>query len=289
MKNRTPLEWQVSRKEAGIRLIAFLQKHLQTDRSVRYIKRCIEGNLCKVNGSVERFASKVLKEKDRIELNPKWEQQQAKEKISPPQVIYEDDYYRIVDKPPKLSCEEKNFRPFLLTHRLDKDTSGLLILAKSKDAEEQMMQLFEKRQVGKSYLAIVDREVEKESGIIESRLVKKISYQGGAIWSSGGGKDSKEAITHWKRLGKGNKATLLHCEPKTGRTHQIRVHLSEMGYPILGDFQYCRKFSCPVAAERQMLHAYEVIFPHPFFKQVISLQAPLPQDFIAVLKKCRIA
>ena len=82
----------------------------------------------------------------------------------------------------------------------------------------------------------------------------------------------------------GKEASLLRCQPITGRTHQLRVHLSELGHPILGDFQYGKHFTCRLKPKRQLLHAYILRFTHPILQKVIEIKAPLPQDFIEFTK-----
>ena len=105
------------------------------------------------------------------------------------------------------------------------------------------------------------------------------SYEGQSLWGSVPPHQGHHAITGWKLEKKGVEASLLRCYPKTGRTHQIRVHMSEMGHPILGDKQYGRSVRCRYNAMRCLLHAYELSFIHPTSGQKVQFQAPIPEDF----------
>ncbi len=263
------MKWRVT---SNIKLITFLHEKLPS-YSARAIKKKIESNACKVNKEVERFASTQLVKGDWVEFNLSI----FSKTLYTETTIYEDEEYKIIDKPPYTSCEEKVFKPYFLTHRLDRDTSGLLILAKHKDAEERMVTLFAKREVKKRYLAIVDGRVKRGEGVCQSRLRAKIRYQGGALWGSS--KRGKMAVTRYKCLQKGKDSSLLLCQPETGRTHQIRVHLLEMGHPILGDYQYCSEFASQVEAKRQMLHAHTLFFIHPFLRKEVEVEAKVPEDF----------
>ncbi len=189
-------------------------------------------------------------------------------------VLFEDKDLLIINKPSGVVSEGK-----FLVHRLDKETSGVLVLAKNQSMQEAMEALFKKREVHKIYLAIVDGKVAQDEGVIDNALGKIHSYQGQTIYRAVDAKKGKRAITSWKCLKRGKQASLLQCEPYTGRTHQIRAHLSGMGHPILGDVQYGKRFCCTFHPQRNMLHAYRIQFKHPSTGQKMDIVAPIPSDF----------
>lgn len=276
------LSWRVLRREAGMRLLQFLREKCPDAPSVKALKRAIDAKLCTINGKVETFSSHILKENDQIvfQLLPS----KAKEKIS---ILYEDEELLILNKPVGVISDRRllnrhfpQYRQKLrLAHRLDKETSGVLILVKNPSAEEKMAALFKERKVHKIYLALVDKPVKQEKGVIDNYLGKKHSYQGQTIYGAVDKKRGQHAITYWKCLKKTKEASLLQCEPHTGRTHQLRVHLNEMGHPILGDTQYSKQFYCSWRPRRNMLHAYSVTFIHPSTGKKIHVIAPIPADF----------
>jgi len=269
--------WSVTPKEDGLRLIYFLQSKSKTRYSARFWKRAVEKNLCKVNGKRERFGSKVLKEKDRVELEKNWAERMGEVPSLSCTILYEDEHLVIVDKPSGIVSDEDHFPSLFLTHRLDKETSGVFILAKNQVAKEAIMKLFKERAISKSYLALVEGSPKKDSGTIKSHLSRKSIYQGGTLWGSS--PIGLEAITEWECLQRNPETSLILCKPKTGRMHQIRVHLKEMGCPILGDYQY--NPSSKLSASRLHLHAWKIEFMHPFYSQPVSIEAPIPEIFSA--------
>lgn len=272
--------WKVEKAFSGKSLLFFLENQIQNLPSKRLIKKALEQNVCQVNGKIERFSSRKLKMGDEVRLDQSWLDLLEKDSSIP--VAYEDEYILIINKPSGLESTPKNFkdRGLYLCHRLDKQTSGLLVLAKSSKMADKVAQLFKDRKVSKSYLALVDRGVRKEEDTIESLLYKKKSYTGQSIYASGF--SGKQAITHWKCLVKNKDMSLLLVQPVTGRTHQIRVHLKEMGHPILGDRQYSKVFTFKLPVNRVLLHSYKVSFIHPETGQEIDVMTKIPKDFIDV-------
>lgn len=272
---------QVSVSEAGMRLLAFLRKHLSEHSSVKGLKRAVESKGCKINGRVEIFSTRKLSFGDVVQL-----EMAPKEVRSEIEFLYEDKDLIICNKPAGVVCDNKNF-PFKLVHRLDKETTGVLILAKKESVYQKMVALFSEKKVKKKYLALVEGEVVKKEGKIESYLAKKHAYQGQSIYGSC--KKGQLAITVWKRLGRSAGASLLLCEPITGRTHQLRVHLKEMGHPILGDYQYGKVFKVKLHPKRHLLHALTISFPHPETHKVIEVVAPIAEDFLQALQAISMA
>jgi 23S rRNA pseudouridine1911/1915/1917 synthase len=178
-------------------------------------------------------------------------------------------------------------RDFGLLHRLDKDTSGLVILALRGQAYDRLREIFEQREVGKYYWALVKGRPKGESGVVRKPILE---FEGKS------GKDprtkklarispaGKPAVTAWRLLDAGVAASLLECRAVTGRLHQLRVHLDSIGCPILGDELY-GPASVRSAAPRLGLHAHRVTFPHPVTGAKVDVEAAWPADLKGVLKR----
>lgn len=259
--------------EDSERLLLFLQQRLPVTVSGKALKKALESNICRVNGRIERFASRRLSRGDRVELRGSFERERQ-----PLRILWEDAYAAIVDKPAGWVCEEGRF-PYALAHRLDKETSGALLLVKGDP--EPFQNLFRMGAIQKEYWALVDGLL-KDSGECKSRLVRKKMFEGQTIWGSSP-HSGLPAHTRWQVLRNGLDATLLSCEPVTGRTHQIRVHLAEIGHPLLVDRQYARQFRSKIWAPRPLLHSHRLAFLHPITGESISVDAPLPPDFESCL------
>lgn len=289
-------QWTVSSEESGITLASFLRSKLPIHYSARAIKRAIESNCCQVNGRTERFASyalgigdRVLFLSDQLMEDGKVEVGTVSFSFEAERILYEDSDLLMYNKPSGVASDSQEFlkeikggKPFLaLVHRLDRETTGVLIFAKTEHALAMMISLFKKRLVHKSYLAIVDGVPEKQSGLIDNYLGALRRYQGQAIWGEVLKAKGLHAVTEWQveKIDKDKDIALLRCFPKTGRTHQIRVHLSGIGHPILGDYQYGKKFRTRVRAPRVMLHAESVSFENPHTGKVLEVVAPIPADF----------
>lgn len=261
------MQWTVSVKQ---KLIDFISEQLGAKTSKKQIKRWIDGNSCSINGQIERFSATMVKPGDKISLNV------SEDTSKEIQIIFEDDYFRVINKPAGLAVEKLENTEYLV-HRIDRDTSGLLIIPKSEKAYRMIRPLFEKREIVKEYLALVDGIPEEKTGVIEASLAKTGGADGMVFW--GVKVDGLPAVTHWIRTQVGSDWSLLQCRPETGRTHQLRVHLKHIGHPILGDYQYNRSFKSHLRPKRHMLHAYRLIFDHPFTGEKINLEAPVPDDF----------
>ena len=288
MKNK--LSWRVSKSEGGMRLLQFLREKDTGAPSVKAIKRAIDGKQCTVNRRIETFSSYELQEGDLVALSL----ETCEEKTHKIAVLFEDKELLVINKPAGLICDPKSIQAALknrvhLVHRLDKETSGVLILAKTPEAKKALTEQFKKRTISKLYLALVEGIPSKEEGTIDNFLGRKFSYEGQTTYGSVEEKKGQRAITHYKCLKKGKTASVICCEPYTGRTHQLRAHLSGIGHPILGDVQYGKKFLCPHHPSRNLLHAYSVRFPHPKTGKEIKVVAPIPLDFRKALDELKIS
>ncbi len=259
-------------------LLAFLRKELEV--SGKKLKSALEGGACRVNGVIERFAGTVLQKGDTVSFD-----HTLLTKPSTPQslpILYQDQDLMICNKPAGVVSDRRALmrlvdEELFLVHRLDKETSGALLLAKNQRMQKEIEARFRKREVTKIYFALCSGKVKEAEGTIKNMLEKKREYQGQSIW--GRGKNGLLATTHWKRVKQGKKTTLLQCQPVTGRTHQIRVHLSEMGHPILGDLLYGRNVPFPEGLHRLLLHAYQIVFTHPKTGETMTQTAPIPKEF----------
>lgn len=181
----------------------------------------------------------------------------------------------------KLSGIGGELRPGIV-HRLDKDTSGLLIVAKNDKAHLRVSEQIQNRQVKKTYLALVKGVVTENEATIKMPIGRSTKDRKKMAVT----KTGKEAITHFKVLERFQNYTYLEVRIETGRTHQIRVHMAEIGHPVVGDMVYSNGKN-EFEVEGQMLHAYKLDFNHPISEKEMHLTAPLPEYFENVLRQLR--
>jgi len=280
-KEQKMTTWKVSHIDAKKTLRAFLKEKLGEGYSVRKIKWNIDHHLVSVNGKVERHSTVKLVAGDVVDFNTK---NITDNTIEKKRILYEDDAILAYDKPPRMTTMGKGlleilrrkYRDLEPVHRLDRDTSGVVLFAKDKKYLEAMTQQFRDNIVEKVYWAVVDGVIKDESGIIENRLAKIGENHGRAVW--GKVAHGKEAVTRWRCIKTGRGASVVECRPKTGRTHQIRVHLNGIGHPVLGDVHYGKRFRCRYRPSRVMLHAKKISFKHPMIGDKINITAPIPDD-----------
>ena len=287
----------------NVRLDAYIAKKY-TDLSRTMAQKLVEEGNILVNGKSKKISYKVQKG-DEIELTiPEAKEIGIKPENIDVEVIYEDKDIIVVNKPKGLVVHPANgnpdgtlvnaimaickgslsgiggeIRPGIV-HRLDKDTSGLLIIAKNDQAHINMSKQIKDRQVKKIYIALVKGRTKEEEATINMPIGrstkdrKKMAVR----------KDGKEAITHFKVLRRYNNYTLLEVKIDTGRTHQIRVHMAEIGHPVVGDMVYSNGKN-EFGIQGQMLHAKSLDFKHPITGKQMHLEAELPDYFKEVLEK----
>ena len=220
------------------------------------------------------------------------------------QVLYEDEALLVIDKPAGLVVHpgaghtegtllngllyyDQKFAQVEragLVHRLDKDTSGVLVVAKSTAMQQALMKQFKAREVTKRYVALV-QGLPPAKLSIENQLGRDPHNRKKQAVLSKGGRHAHSIITLKESLAG---SALVEVDIKTGRTHQIRVHLAHAGYPIVGDPVYGGKQRLPVQAPRQMLHAAHLSFTHPLNKKVLSCSAHIPSDMQEVVEQLRV-
>lgn len=277
-------EWQIQPYEKNLSLFDLLRrKFCPAKFSNRKVKGFIDAGYCFIQGRCERFSKTRLIEGSKVELCIP---QSTKTTSS---VLFEDDTLLVINKAAALTCDARLIRslhkdhgPLFLVHRLDKETTGALLLAKNQTSFDALKQQFQQRDVQKRYLALVDGII-KPKGSVENFLAPIQRGQGFVKWGEKSG--GLWASTRWMRLAAQKNASLVALYPKTGRTHQLRVHLAGMQHPILADFVYGEKFQCSFKATRQLLHAYELGFVHPQTQKTMHIQAPLADDIKAAIQE----
>lgn len=167
-----------------------------------------------------------------------------------------------------------------IVHRIDKNTSGLLIVAKNDKAHNALAEQLKNKTVSRKYYALVHGVIENDYGTIDAPIGRDVhDRQKMAITS----KNSKDAITHFKVIKRFKNYTLVECELETGRTHQIRVHMQYIKHPIVGDPKY--SYRKTLNTNGQLLHAHELEFIHPTSGEKIIVNAPLPEEFERILEE----
>lgn len=276
---------------------------LQSNLTRSHVQRLIKEGMVIVNAKTEKHSYKV-KDGDLIELSlPDAQEGILIPEDIPLDIIYEDDYMIVLDKPPdmvmypglshssgtlmnavvsicsKLSSVGAPLRPGVV-HRLDKDTSGLIVIAKDDTAHHNLVTQFREREIEKYYLTLLYGNLKADRGEIKTLIGRSASSR---KKMSAKPKSGKEAITQYEVIKRFKFATLAKVRIITGRTHQIRVHFSSVGNPVLGDKLYGKKtvITLPnktISFPRQMLHAYSLKLKHPIDGRLLEFTAPMPED-----------
>lgn len=218
----------------------------------------------------------------------------------PIDVLYEDDALTVVNKPP--------FMPTIISHghrndtlanalayrymgknfvmravnRLDRDTSGICVIANSRRSAHILGEQMKAHKIEKKYIALLSENLENDFS--EKTVITRIRRKEGSVMLREvcDSEDARLAETHYRLISNGEKYCAVSAEPKTGRTHQLRVHFSHIGHPIVGDTMYGAEST---EISRQALHAYEITFFHPYTKEKMTLRAPLPSDICDVASR----
>ena len=292
-------KFTVTDAHEGLRLDVFLTQVLEDIPSRAFVQKLIAQQRVTLNGKQAKpnvkvsVGDKVVADVDPASLAVK----DIKAENIALNVFYEDDDLVIINKPVGLTVHPASgshsgtlvnalmhrfqglssvngpVRPGIV-HRLDKETSGLLIVAKTNMAHARLARQFEKHTVVKKYVARVEGKVQFDQGMIDAAIDRHPKYHDQRQVSPTG--EGRAAQTLYQVIKRFPRSTLITLYPQTGRTHQLRVHMKHLGHPILGDDRYGRKVLFP----RLALHAQGIIFAHPSTKQQVGFSCPVPKEFL---------
>jgi 23S rRNA pseudouridine1911/1915/1917 synthase len=298
-------QWTIEADQAGQRLDRYLVSRLE-DVSRTQAQQLINNGLVLVNGHAVK-AGYALRAQDMLQLlrtTPLAAPTTVPPRALPLDIVYEDEYMLVINKAagmvvhpapghyedtlvnallaryPELRASESDLRPGIV-HRLDRDTSGLLIVAKDVRTQAALIEQMKRHEIEKRYLALVEGNVALEKGSIDAPIGRDPRHRQQMTITT---VESRDAVTHFRVLNRYAHHTLLLLQLETGRTHQIRVHLQAIGHPVVGDPVYGSGRVRPgLIIQRQFLHAYQLAFAHPITGSELELEAPLPPDLQAVL------
>jgi 23S rRNA pseudouridine1911/1915/1917 synthase len=305
--------FSVGKDEDGLTLAALLRRHLSTAQAElpwsRARSLCTRGKVA-LDGAAALDPAARVRRGQALTVD---EHAPAPRPADAATIVFEDAHVVVIDKPAGVSSVPYEKReagtamdairsawrhqgrratstPLHVVHRIDKETSGLIAFAKTKLAERELQALFRAHDVERSYLCVAHGEVRDRR--VESMLVT--DRGDGLRGSSKRPRQGKRAVTHVHAVEKLAQATLCEVRLETGKTHQIRIHLAELGHPLVGEKVYIRDYKRaghePLPSQRLMLHAATLGFQHPVSKQVVRLESPLPEDFtveLAALRRAR--
>ncbi|HVK17505.1 MAG TPA: RluA family pseudouridine synthase [Fimbriiglobus sp.] len=324
-RSRDPVEMVVRVKGEGARLDQYLHEYF-SDFSRSELQKAIGGGHVTVNGRPAKASYRVRNEdRLRVELPEPINDVIVPEDI-PLDVLYEDESVALVNKPAdmvvhpargnwtgtlanalafrfkdQLSRANGSFRPGIV-HRLDRDTSGVILIAKDEVTHRELAMQFETRKVHKEYVALTAGELERDSDYVEARLKHHPREREKMVATTDpDDPDAKDACSYYEVLERFRGHTLVKVQPRTGRTHQIRVHLQFVGCPVLADRQYSgrdrflmsdvvpglARSEDEVLLARQALHAFRLRFKHPRKGTWVEVEAPLPADIRRALEALR--
>ena len=312
------LDFKVSPDAAGQRLDKFLRRRLES-LPLSHLYKLVRTKKVRVNGARAEVAQ-LLQPGDEITVHVLQAGQPPPPK--PPEaiqqdfkVLYEDEHILAVDKPSGLAIHpgsgitgetlvdqvraylarqgvqtpEGEFKPSP-AHRLDRETSGVVVIAKTRQAMVRLTETFTAGEADKTYLALAKGRFQRESGSVDVRLAE---HQQTYASKQQRGVNLQAALTHWKKLAGGPEATLLELTIETGRTHQIRRHLEAIGHPVVGDSKY-GDFPFNRIAQRQwgvrrmFLHSARLALAHPLTKKRLIFESPLPKELADCLPRAGI-
>ncbi|UBF27408.1 RluA family pseudouridine synthase [Kovacikia minuta CCNUW1] len=302
-------------EETGERLDTYLAEQLP-DLSRSRIQKLIADHQVLLNGEICTTKKAQVQDGDRIQLTiPDAEQLDVQPENIPLEILYEDDHLLILNKPAGMvvhpspghtsgtlvnallwHCRTESGASTLsgiggvqrpgIVHRLDKDTSGAIAIAKTDQAHHQLQQQFQAKTARRSYVAVVYGAPAAESGTIDLPIGRhRVDRKKMAIVPEA--KGGRKAVTHWQIKERLGNHTLINFELETGRTHQIRVHTAQMGHPIIGDPVYGSGRSVGVNLEGQALHAWRLRLQHPVSGEWVEAIAPIPPYFSTLVEVLR--
>lgn len=289
-------------EDAGTRADVFLAAKLGVSRS--NMQKLLEDGRVKRGEKIIKANYKVRAGEMFVVDIPEPEPIEAVPENIPLDIIYEDDDVVVLNKArgmvvhpapgnytgtlvnallyhcSNLSGINSAIRPGIV-HRLDKDTSGIMIVAKNDAAHISLSQQIQSKTAVRTYLAVVRGNIKTDSGTIETKIARdKTDRKKMAVVKEGG----RDAITDYEVLERFGKYTLVRCKLRTGRTHQIRVHMEYLGYPLVGDPKYS-PMKTPFGIKGQALHSHTLEFTHPRTGERMKFEAPLPEDMHKIITR----
>ena len=291
-------EHVVGPEEAGDRLDVFLASRVGSRAAAQ---RLIDAGLVEVDGAV-RPKRHVLSGGERVHVEDAPDREEPDRAPATFEIVYEDDDVLVVDKPAGVVVHpgrghsggtlaqaraDRNVggddpaRPGVV-HRLDRDTSGLLVLTRSEPAHAALKRAMKERRVTREYLALVEGRPPARTGTIEAPIGRDRRVR---TRMSTDTEDPRDAVTHFEIAETLEDLTLLRVRLQTGRTHQIRAHLKAIGHPVAGDPEYGR--AGLLGLRRQFLHAHRLAFEHPVTGEPLEFTSELPKDLATVLAAAR--
>jgi len=293
-------------EDKGKRLDSYVSEYIE-DVSRSYISQLIKEGLILVNGEKKK-PKYVVKKDDKIQIQlPKRETLEPEAEEIPLDIVFEDEDIIIINKPKglvvhpapgnktrtlvnallnhtkDLSTINGNTRPGIV-HRLDKDTSGLLVVAKNDLAHKRLVEQLKKHEIKRVYVALVHGIVERDEATINAPIGRNPRNR---IKMAVTNINSKEAITHYRVLERFDDYTYVEASLETGRTHQIRVHMAYINHPVVGDPLYTRRKN-EFGIKTQMLHAKRIGLKHPSLGEYMEFEVQPPQEFNEVIKLLRL-
>ena len=285
----------VGRNESGQRLDHYLTGHLSGLISRSYIQKLIKDGQIKVDNQVSKSHHRLKSGEQILVILPLPVKSEVNPEDIPLDIVYEDEYLIVLNKPAGMVvhpaagnssgtlvnallhyCSDLSgiggeLKPGIV-HRLDKDTSGLMVVAKKDSAHAALAKQFKDRRINKRYMVIVKGNMALEEGVVDEPIGRNLRQRKKMEVVQAGG---KQAVTYYKVIKRIKDFTLLEVIPKTGRTHQIRVHMAYLGHTVMGDSHYGR--SSPFIG-RQAIHAISLGFYHPAAGKYMEFNSDLPKD-----------
>jgi 23S rRNA pseudouridine1911/1915/1917 synthase len=320
-----PVEVEVRVKNDGMRLDHYILSNVAGDLSRSSIQRAIEAGSVLVNGSTSKASYKVHNG-DRLFVNlPEPTHAIAHPEDIPLEIVYQDEFLAVINKPANMVVHPAKghwsgtlanavafhfshlselggpYRPGIV-HRLDRDTSGVILIAKEESTHRMLAAMFEQRKVFKEYAALTSGVLDRDSDYIEGRIkhhpIDRVKM---TVTDDEDDEDAKDACSYYEVIERFRGYSFCRIQPRTGRTHQIRVHLASVGCPVLADKVYSGRDAVQLSdivagvplkedrslLVRQALHAWRIRFQHPKKNQWVEFEAPLPEDFTQTLELLR--
>ena len=295
-------------KETQSTRIDLVLSLLLSETSRSFIQKLIEGGRLTINGQLCTSKKYKVSEGDVVEITvPEPEKLVIEEENIPLDIVYEDDDVLVINKTrgmvvhpavgnytgtlvnavmyhckDRLSSINGVIRPGIV-HRIDKDTSGLLMIAKNNKAHESLSRQLAAHTITRKYTALVYNNFSEEEGTVDAPLGRDPKNR---LRRAVTRENSKRAVTHWRVLERFGKYTLIEAQLETGRTHQIRVHMAYINHPLVGDMLYGPKKQT-LFQDGQLLHAGVLGFVHPSTGEYMEFSRPLPEEFQQVIERLR--